>query len=354
MLKILQTKLQQYMNWELPVPQAGLRKGRGTRDQIANICWIKEKAREFQRYFCLIDYMKAFDCVDHNKFWKSLKEIGISDHFTYLLRNLYADQETWKNGLVQNWDRNTTMLYIVTLFNLFAEYIRKNSQAELKSWNQDYQEKYQQPQICTWYHSNSRKWRGIKEPLDVKEESEKAGLKLNIQKTKFIASCSITSWQVGINGNSGRLYFLRLQNQCRIWLQPWNWKAFAPWKESYEKARQHTKNQIHHFSNKGMYNQSYAFSSSQVQMCELDHKEDWGLKNWCFWIVGLEKTLESPLDCKEIKSINLKGINTGYSLGGLMIKEKLQHIGHLMVRADLLKKILMLGKIEGRKRREWH
>ena len=93
--------------------------------------------------------MKAFDCVDHNKFWKSLKEIGISDHFTYLLRNLYADQETWKNGLVQNWDRNTTMLYIVTLFNLFAEYIRKNSQAELKSWNQDYQEKYQQPQICT-------------------------------------------------------------------------------------------------------------------------------------------------------------------------------------------------------------
>ena len=172
MLKILQTKLQQYMNWELPVPQAGLRKGRGTRDQIANICWIKEKAREFQRYFCLIDYMKAFDCVDHNKFWKSLKEIGISDHFTYLLRNLYADQETWKNGLVQNWDRNTTMLYIVTLFNLFAEYIRKNSQAELKSWNQDYQEKYQQPQICTWYHSHSRKWRGTKESFDEGERRE--------------------------------------------------------------------------------------------------------------------------------------------------------------------------------------
>ena len=93
MLKILQTKLQQYMNWELPVPQAGLRKGRGTRDQIANICWIKEKAREFQRYFCLIDYMKAFDCVDHNKLWKILKETEISDHLTCLLRNLYAGQE---------------------------------------------------------------------------------------------------------------------------------------------------------------------------------------------------------------------------------------------------------------------
>ena len=94
MLKILQTRLQQYMNRELPDVQAGFRKGRGTRDQIPNICWIIEKAREFQKniYFCFIDYTKAFDCVDHNKLWKILKEMGIPDHLTCLLRNLYAGQ----------------------------------------------------------------------------------------------------------------------------------------------------------------------------------------------------------------------------------------------------------------------
>ena len=103
MLKILQARLQQYMNHELPDVQAGFRKDRGTRDQIANIHWISEKAREFQKknthtkknhiYFCFIDYAKAFDCVDHNKLWKILKQLGIQDHLTCLLRNLYAGQE---------------------------------------------------------------------------------------------------------------------------------------------------------------------------------------------------------------------------------------------------------------------
>ena len=93
MLKILQARLQQYVNWELPDVQAGIRKG--TRDQIANIHWIMEKAREFQKniYFCFIDYAEAFDCVDHNKLWIILKEMGIPDHLTCLLRNLYAGQE---------------------------------------------------------------------------------------------------------------------------------------------------------------------------------------------------------------------------------------------------------------------
>ena len=95
MLKILQARLQQYVNCELPDVQAGFRKGRGTRDQIANIHWIMEKAREFQKniYFCFIDFAKAFDCVDHNQLWKILKEMGIPDHLTCLLRNLYAGQE---------------------------------------------------------------------------------------------------------------------------------------------------------------------------------------------------------------------------------------------------------------------
>ena len=95
MLKILQMKLQQYMNQELPDVQAGFRKGRGTRDQIANIHWIIEKAREFQRniYFCFIDYAKDFDCVNHHKLWNILQEMGIPDHLTCLLRNMYAGQE---------------------------------------------------------------------------------------------------------------------------------------------------------------------------------------------------------------------------------------------------------------------
>ena len=95
MLKILQARLQQYVNHELPDVQAGFRKSRGTRDQIANIRWIIEKVREFQKsiYFCFIDYAKAFDSVDHNKLWKILQEMGIPDHLTYLLRNVYAGQE---------------------------------------------------------------------------------------------------------------------------------------------------------------------------------------------------------------------------------------------------------------------
>ena len=129
MLKILQARLQQYVNRELPDVQAGFRKGRGTRDQIANICWIVEKAREFQKniYFCFIDYAKAFDCVDHNQLSKILKEMRIPDPLTCLLRNLYAGQEaTVRTGHgTTDWSRigkgvlflkeKESRLYIVTL-----------------------------------------------------------------------------------------------------------------------------------------------------------------------------------------------------------------------------------------------
>ena len=128
MVKILQARLQQYVNCELPDVQAGFRKDRGTRDQIANICWIIKKAREFQKniFFCFIDYAKVFDCVDHNKLWKILKELEIPDHLTCLLRNLYAGQEatvrtgqtgqnSQNNRLVPNRKRRTSRLYIITL-----------------------------------------------------------------------------------------------------------------------------------------------------------------------------------------------------------------------------------------------
>jgi len=123
----------------------------------------------------------------------------------------------------------------------------------------------------------------------------------------------------------------------------------TPWKKSYDQPRQHIKEQRHYFANKGPSSQSYGFSSSHVWMWELDHKESWASKNWCFWTVVLEKTLESPLDSKEI----LKEISPEYSLEGLMLKLKLQYFGHLIQRTDSLEKTLMLGKIEGGRRRGW-
>ena len=126
-----------------------------------------------------------------------------------------------------------------------------------------------------------------------------------------------------------------------------------PWKKSYNKPGQHIKKQRLYFSYKGPYSQSYGFSSSHVWMWELDRKEGWTLKNWCFWTVVLEKTLESPLDSKEIKPVNPKGNQTWNSLERLILKLKLQYFGYLMQRADSLKKTLLLGKIEGRRRRRW-
>ena len=139
MLKILQASLQQYVNHELPDVQAGIRKGRGTRDQFANMHWIMEKGREFREniYFCFIDYAKAFDCVDHNKLWKILQEMGIPYHLTCLLRNLYVSQE----ATVRNRQGTTDWFQIrkrirqgcilsPCLFNFYAEYIMRNARLD--------------------------------------------------------------------------------------------------------------------------------------------------------------------------------------------------------------------------------
>ena len=128
----------------------------------------------------------------------------------------------------------------------------------------------------------------------------------------------------------------------------------APWKESYDKAKKHIRKQRHHFANRGPYSQSYGFSSSHVHMWELDHKESWRLKNWYFWTMVLEKTLESPSDCKEIKPVHPKGNQPWIFIGRTELKLKLQYFGHLMQRVYSLEKTLMLGKIEGRRRRGRH
>ena len=204
MLKILQARLQQYVNRELPDVQAGFRKGRRTRDQIANICWIMEKTREFQKntYFCFIDYAKAFDCVDHNKLWKILKEMGIPDHLTCLLRNLYAGQEaTVRNGHgTTDWfqiGKGVRQGYILSpcLFNLYEEYFMRNTELEEAQAGI----KIVRRNINNLRYADDTTLMAEREEelksllMKVKEESEKVGLKVNTQKTKIMASGPITS-----------------------------------------------------------------------------------------------------------------------------------------------------------------
>ena len=206
MLKILQPRLQQYVNRELPDSQAGFRKGRGTRDQIANICWIIKKAREFQKtiYFFVV-YAKAFDCVDHNKLWKILQEIGIPDHLTCLLRNLYAGQEaTVRTGhATMDWFQigkgvHQGCILSPWLFNLYAEYIMKNAgvdeaQDGIKIARRHINN-FRYTDDITFTSENEEEIKSLL--MKVKEESEKVGIKLNIQKMKIVASDPITSWQI--------------------------------------------------------------------------------------------------------------------------------------------------------------
>ena len=168
-----------------------------------------------------------------------------------------------------------------------------------------------------------------------------------------MASNPITSWQTD-GGKVETLTDFMLGGRGSKITADGDWsheiKTLAPWKKSYDQPRQHIKKQRHYFANKGLSSQSYESSSSHVWMWELNYKESWVLKNWCFWNVVLEKTLQSPLDCKEVQPVHPKGNQSWHSLEGLMLKLKLQYSGHLMQRADSLEKILVLGKTEGREK----
>ena len=193
-----------------------------------------EKAREFQKniYFCFIDYAKAFDCVDHNKLWKILKEMGIPDHLTCLLRNLYAGQEaTVRTGHgTTDWFQigkgvRQGCILSPCLFNFYAEYIMWNAGLdEAKAGIKTSGRNINNLEYADDNHPYGRKWR-TKELLDESERGElKVGLKLNIQKTKTMASGShhFMGNRWGNSGNSGWLYLGGLQNHCWWWLQPWN------------------------------------------------------------------------------------------------------------------------------------
>ena len=216
------------MNWELRNVQAG--KGKGTRDHIANICWIIENAGELKKkiYFCFIDYAIAFDCVDHKKLWKILKEMGMPDHLTCLLQNLYAGQEAtvrtrcgtrdWfqiRKGVRQG------CILPPRLFSLYAEYIM---------WNARLDEAWAGIRIAGRNINNLR----YADDTTLMAESNKELVswcwwrwkrraKINIQKSEIMACSPITSWQIdGETMETVTDYFLGRQNHCRWWLQPWN------------------------------------------------------------------------------------------------------------------------------------
>ena len=279
MLKILQARLQQYVSHEIPDVQAGFRKGRGSRDQYANICLLIEKAREFQKniYFCFIDYAKSFECVDHNKLWKILQEMGIPDHLTCFLRNLCAGQEaTVRTGHeTTDWFQigkgvHQGCILSPCLFNLYAEYITRNAQLEEAQAGV----KIAGRNINNLRYADDTTLMAESEEelnsllMKVKEESEKVGLKLNIEKTKVMASGPITSWQIDEE---------TVETVADFILGCSNFTADADCSHEIKRRLllerkvmtnldKHIKKQRHYSVNNGPSSQGYGFSSSHVWM----------------------------------------------------------------------------------------
>uniref|UniRef100_A0A4W2EQT1 RNA-directed DNA polymerase n=1 Tax=Bos indicus x Bos taurus TaxID=30522 RepID=A0A4W2EQT1_BOBOX len=340
MLKILQARLQQYINHELPDVQAGFRKGRGTGDQI-DICWIIKKARQFQKniYFCFIDYAKAFDCVDHNKLWKILQEMGIPDHLICLLRNLYAGQEaTVRTGHgTTDWFQvgkgvHQDCVLSPCLFNLYAEYIMRNvgleeAQTGIKIAGRNINNLRYADDTTVMAESEEE----LKSLL-MKEESEKIGLKLNIQKTKIMASSPITSWQ--IDGETMETVTGFILGGSKITANG----------DSSHEIKRHLL-----LGRKAMTNLDSILKSRNITLSTKVHLvkpmvfpvvmygcESWTIKKaecrrtdafelWCW-----RRLLRVPWTARRFNQSILKEISPEYSLEGLMLKLKLQYFGHLM------------------------
>ena len=278
MLKILHARLQQYMNHELPDVQAGFRKSRRTEDQIANICWIIKKAREFQKsiYFCFIDYAKAFDDVDHRILWKILKEMGIPDHLTCLLRNLYVGQEaTVRTGHgTADWFQirkgvRQGCILSPCLFNFYAEYIMRNAgleeaQAGIKIAGRNISN-LRYADDTTLMAESEEELKSLL--MKVKEESEKVCLKLNIQKTKIMASGPITPWEIdGETMETVSDFIFGAPKSWQMVTAAMKLKTLTPWKKIYDKPRQHSEKAETLLCQQRPSSQSYGFSSTNVWM----------------------------------------------------------------------------------------
>ena len=349
------------MNHELPDVQAGFRKGRGTRDQIANICWIIEKAREFQKIStsALLTTQSLWVCGSQQTVEDSSRDGNTRPPYLPP-ENLYAGQEATVRTAHRTMDwlqtgRGVCQGCILSpcLFNLYAEYIM---------WHARLDEAHTVIKIARRNINNLRytddttlmaeSEEELKNLLmKVKEESEKAGLKLNIQKAKIMVSGPITSWQIDEETMETVTDFIFLGS-----------KITEDGNCSHEIKRHLL------LGRKAMTNldsilksrdiicwwrsicQSYGFSSSDVWMCELDYEESWALRNWCFWTVVLEKTLESPLDYKEIKPVHPKGNQSWIFIGRTDAEAETPILLPPDEKNWPIRKILMLGKIEGRRR----
>uniref|UniRef100_A0A4W2GP76 Reverse transcriptase domain-containing protein n=1 Tax=Bos indicus x Bos taurus TaxID=30522 RepID=A0A4W2GP76_BOBOX len=346
MLKILQARLQEYVNCELPNVQAGFRKGRGTRDQIANICWIMEKAREFQKisYFCFTDYAE-FQRIAKSLTvwitinWKILKEMGIPDHLTCLLRNLYAGQEATvrtRHGTT-DWFQigkgvRQGCILSPCLFNLYAEYIMRNAgleeaQAGIKIARRNINN-LRYADDTTLMAESEEELKSLL--MKVKEESEKVGLKLNVQKTKIMASGPITSWE--IDGETVETVADFILGGSKI---------TADGDCSHEIKRRLL------LGRKVMTNLDSIFKSRDITLptkvrpvkamvfpVVMYGCESWTVKKaerqridafelWCW-----RRLLRVPWIARRSNQSILKEISPGYSLEGLMLKLKLQYFGH--------------------------
>uniref|UniRef100_A0A8C0A6Y1 RNA-directed DNA polymerase n=1 Tax=Bos mutus grunniens TaxID=30521 RepID=A0A8C0A6Y1_BOSMU len=333
--------------------------------------WIMEKAREFQKniYFCFLDYAKAFDCVDHNKLWKILKEMGIPDHLICLLRNLYASQEaTVRTGHgTTDWFQigkgvRQGCILSPCLFNLYAEYIMRNAgleetQAGIKIAGRNINN-LRYADYTTLVAESEEELKSLfffffffyKSLFKVKVESEKVGLKLNIQKTKI---SPITSWEIDGETVETVSDFIFLGS-----------KITADGDCSHEIKRHLL------LERKVMTNLDSIFKSRDITLptkvrlvkamvfpVVMYGCESWTVKKaerrridafelWCW-----RRLLRVPWTARRSNQSILKEVSPGISLEGMMLKLKLQYFGHLMQRVDSLEKTLMLGGIEGRRRR---
>ena len=337
MFKILQARLQQYINRELPDVQAGFRKGRGTRDQIANMCWIIKKAREFQKniYFYCIDYAKAFYYVDHNKPWKILQEIGIPDHLTCLLRNMQVRKQQLELEMKQHWFQigqgvHQGCILSLCLFILYAEYIMRNAvldeaQAGIKTAGRNINNLRYADDTPLVAESEEE----LKSLLKVKEESEK----LNIQKTKIMASGLITSWQIDgetvetvtnfILGSSK----ITADGECSHKIKRcllFGRKVMTNILKSILKSRDITlPTKVHLVKAMAFPVVMYGCESWTIKKAEYQRIDAFELWGW-------RRLLRVPWTARRSNQSILKKISPEHSLEGLMLMLKLQYFGDLV------------------------